>query len=65
MFYGLATLIYIGALRLGRLSVLAPITSLTYIWVAFLSVRFLGEEMNKFKWLGIFTIIVGVVLLVQ
>ena len=61
--YFLATLIFITALRKGDLNVLYPITSLSYIWVAFLSVRFLKEKMNRFKWCGIFLIVFGVIII--
>ena len=58
--YGIGTLLFIPALKGGELSILYPFVSLTYIWVSLLSVKFLGEKMNKFKWLGIAFIIIGV-----
>ena len=58
--YALGTLLFIPALKGGELSVLYPFVSLSYIWVSLLSVKFLGEKMNKFKWLGIALIIAGV-----
>ena len=58
--YAIGTLLFIPALKGGELSVLYPFVSLTYIWVSLLSVKFLGEKMNKLKWLGIGLIIVGV-----
>ena len=58
--YAVGTLLFIPALKGGDLSVLYPFVSLSYIWVSFLSIKFLGEKMNKFKWLGIALIIVGV-----
>ncbi len=58
--YGLGTLMFIPALKGGDLSILYPFVSLVYIWVALLSVKFLGESMNKYKWLGIIVIILGV-----
>ena len=58
--YAIGTALFIPALKGGELSVLYPIVALTYIWVSFLSVKFLGEKMNKLKWLGIALIIVGV-----
>ncbi len=61
--YAFGTLLFIPALKGGDLSVLYPFVALTYIWVSFLSVKFLGEKMNKFKWIGIFFIIVGVSLI--
>lgn len=61
-FYGLATVFFITALRAGDLSVLYPITALSYIWVEFLSVKVLKEKLNILKWFGISSIIFGVVL---
>jgi len=58
--YGIGTLLFIPALKGGDLSVLYPIVALTYIWVSLLSVKFLGERMNRMKWVGIFLIIFGV-----
>ena len=58
--YAVGTLLFIPALRGGDLSVLYPLVSVTYIWVSLLSVRFLGEKMNRLKWAGIALIIVGV-----
>ena len=59
--YAVGTLLFIPALKGGDLSVLYPFVSLTYIWVSLLSMKFLGEKMNKFKWIGIALIIIGVV----
>ncbi len=58
--YAIGTLLFIPALKGGDLSVLYPFVALTYIWVSLLSVKFLGEKMNKLKWLGIALIIIGV-----
>jgi uncharacterized membrane protein len=60
LLYGVATVIFIPALRGGELSVLYPLVSITYIWVSFLSVRYLGEKMNLLKWSGIGLIMIGV-----
>ena len=46
--------------RGGDVSVLYPIIAMSYIWVSLLSVRFLGETMNAFKWLGVISIIIGI-----
>ena len=61
--FGIGILAYIIALRNGELSVIYPLTSLSYVWVSLYSVRFLGEKMSKFKWVGIALIVVGVVLI--
>ncbi|MBI2661085.1 EamA family transporter [Candidatus Woesearchaeota archaeon] len=58
--YGVGTVLFLPALKGGELSVLYPFVSLSYVWVSILSVRFLGEEMNRYKWLGIALIITGV-----
>ena len=60
LLYGLGTILFIPALKGGDLSVLYPFVALAYIWVSLLSVRFLGEKMNRFKWIGIALIIIGV-----
>ena len=61
--YVLSAIIFIPALRGGDLSVLYPLVSVNYVWVSFLAMKFLGEKMNKFKWLGIVFIILGVSLI--
>lgn len=58
--YALGTLLFIPALKGGDLSVLYPFVALGYIWVSLLSVKFLNERMNKWKWMGIALIIIGV-----
>jgi uncharacterized membrane protein len=58
--YAVGTLLFIPALKGGDLSVLYPFVALAYVWVSLLSVRFLGEEMNRLKWVGIALIIIGV-----
>jgi len=58
--YGIGTILFIPALKGGDLSILYPFVSLTYIWVSLLSVKFLGEKMNLFKWTGVGIIILGV-----
>ena len=58
--YAVGTILFIPALKGGDLSVLYPFVALVYIWVSLLSVKFLNEKMNKFKWFGIALIIMGV-----
>ncbi len=59
--YGISSVFFLIGLRYGDLSVLYPITSLTYIWISLLSIKMLHEKMNFFKWLGIVAILVGVI----
>lgn len=56
------TLIII-AFRGGEVSVLYPILATSYIWVSFLSIKFLGEMMNFYKWTGVIGIIFGIALI--
>lgn len=58
--YGISLILFIIALKGGEVSVLYPMVSIGYVWVAFLSVKILKEKMNLYKWLGILFIIFGV-----
>ena len=58
--YAIATIIFIPALKGGELSVLYPLVSLSYVLVSLYSIKFLKEKMNKFKWIGIAIILIGV-----
>ncbi len=60
--YAFAVLVYIFVLRQEKLSVVYPLASLSYIWITLFSVKGLGEKMNKWKWLGLAGIIIGVTL---
>jgi uncharacterized membrane protein len=62
-FYAFGTIIFIPALKGGDLSVIYPLVSVAYIWVAIYSMWLLKEKMNKFKWIGIALIILGVSLI--
>ena len=58
--YAIGGGLLIISLRGGEVSVLYPIIATSYIWVSFLSIWFLRETMNLFKWLGVITIIAGI-----
>ena len=59
----IATIFLILSLHLDKLSIIYPLTSLSYIVVCVLSIYFLKEKMNRYKWLGILFILIGVMLL--
>lgn len=59
-FYGFGSVFAIGALRYGDLSILYPVTSTGYIWITLLSKYKLNEQINRYKVLGIVSIILGV-----
>ena len=61
LLYGIGALLMIISFRGGEVSVLYPIIATSYIWVSILSIYFLGEKMNTFRWIGVFIIIVGIV----
>ena len=54
---------YLTLLKRYPLSIIYPLVSITYIWVAILSVWLLKERMNRLRIIGIILIIVGVILL--
>ena len=60
LLYGIGAAMMVLALRHGELSVLYPLISLSYVWVAVLSVLLFGETMNPYKIGGIFVIMTGV-----
>ena len=63
MLYGINTLMLTLALRKGQLSLLYPVISLTYVWVAILSVLIFGESINKMEGVGLAVVVAGVALL--
>lgn len=63
LFYAFGTICFVPALKYGELSVLYPLVSLSYIFVAIYSRIMLKEKMNIYKWLGITAILVGVSLI--
>ena len=63
LLYIVGGILLIISFRGGEVSVLYPIIATSYIWVSILSVYYLDEVMNIFKWVGVFTIIAGIVLI--
>ncbi|NQU98252.1 EamA family transporter [Candidatus Woesearchaeota archaeon] len=61
----ISSVFYVWALRYAELSLVYPITSFSYVWISLLSVKFLNEKMNTYKWLGILLIILGVLLITR
>lgn len=57
--YGVSAVMLVIALRKGKLSVLYPIISLGFIWVALLGLYLLKETLSFANWLGIIVIIGG------
>lgn len=61
--YCVATVFFITALQWQPVSILYPITGLSYVWSILLAKVYLKEEVTTFKWLGILFIVVGVTLI--
>ncbi|MBT5924677.1 EamA family transporter [Candidatus Woesearchaeota archaeon] len=61
--YGASVFFYVFALRREELSVVYPLVSTTYIWITLLSMKFLGEKLNKWKVFGLIGIICGLILI--
>ena len=65
IFYGIGSLVFIHALKFGEVSLLYPITSMTYVFSFALSTKVLNEEINKYRYLSIVFIILGVILIAR
>jgi len=63
LLYGIGSLFSLVALKFENVSIVYALTSMSYIWIIFLSMRFLGEKINRYKWFGIALIILGVILM--
>ena len=61
--YSIGIIGFVIALRGGELSVLYPLEGLGYVWVCVYSLFLLKERMTLLKWIGIFTIVIGVTLI--
>lgn len=58
-----SSVIYIIALKMGELSVLYPVAAAQYVWVSLLSKKYLKEQINHIKWIGIVLIIFGIIII--
>jgi drug/metabolite transporter (DMT)-like permease len=61
--YVFSSVFFIIGLKGGELSVLYPLVSASYIWITLLSVKMLGERINRYKIAGILLIVFGVSLI--
>ncbi|MFQ5474619.1 MAG: EamA family transporter [Candidatus Nanoarchaeia archaeon] len=62
-FYGVSFILGLAAYRGGDLSIIYPVFALSYVWTSFLSIKYLEEDMNSWKWTGVVCILLGVFLL--
>jgi uncharacterized membrane protein len=61
--YGTSAVLFIVALKYGRLSILYPIIATSYIWVTLLSYYVFGENITYVNWIGVAMIVCGVTLI--
>ena len=61
--YAFASIIMIIAFKGGEVTVLYPIIATSYIWVTILSIFFFNEVINIFRWIGVSSIFLGIVLI--
>ncbi|HTY83994.1 MAG TPA: EamA family transporter [Silvibacterium sp.] len=52
----------LGALSVFNVSFVVPVTALSYVAGAFGGVAFLGERVNRQRWLGVLLVAIGVTL---
>ena len=62
-FYAIGAVIYIFALKRGEVSVIAPLMALNYVWVTLFSMFILKETINGLRFLGIASVVIGVVII--
>ncbi|MEM2089627.1 MAG: EamA family transporter [Candidatus Pacearchaeota archaeon] len=63
LFYAIATVLFVWALKHGNLSILYPIIATSYIWVTIFASVLLKEPFTPLKWIGIGLIVAGVILI--
>jgi drug/metabolite transporter (DMT)-like permease len=61
--YLLSAVLYLYLLQFMPLAIAYPLTSMSYIWVTILSAKYLKEEVDAWRGVGIAAIIVGIILL--
>lgn len=61
--YVLGVVLYLFVLRALPLSVAYPLSSLQYVWITFLSLFILRENVDAWRWGGIALIMAGIVIL--
>lgn len=61
--YGIASLITLFVLLRENVSIIYPLTAMSYIWVIILSKVYLKEQINAYKMFAIGFIILGIVFL--
>jgi multidrug transporter EmrE-like cation transporter len=64
LFYAVAAVLFISALRNGELSVIYPVTATSFIWVALVTPMFFpADVVTTIKWVGVIAVLFGVSLI--
>ncbi len=63
--HGVGFVLLVLAFKRGNLSILYPVLATSYVWVAVLSHRYLGETISAVQWVGVGLIIAGIGLIVR
>ena len=63
LLYAIGAILLIVALKGGELSVIQPFISLSYVFIAIISVLILSESLNTMKIAGMASIIIGIIML--
>lgn len=63
LMYAVSGLFFVNALRFGELSILYPLLSLSFVFIAIISHFYFGESISALKMLGIGVIFCGIVIL--
>lgn len=58
--YGVLAILFMRIIKNIPLSVAYPVMGLSFVWVALLSINFLGETVAISQWIGMATVLVGV-----
>lgn len=63
--YGVATILWLGAMSTLNISFMYPLLSLSYVITALIAVMFLRENITLSHWIGIFMVVGGCLLIVK
>lgn len=63
--HGIGFYFMISAFKYANLSIIYPVLATSYIWVAIFSNILLKEKIHFVQWFGIFSIVMGIILIVK
>jgi uncharacterized membrane protein len=61
--YSVSTIFWLGALSTFDLSFMYPLASVVYVITGLMAFFFLGEAINRKRWLGILLVVLGCILI--